>query len=204
MTFEDDEAVIRSKPGLAKAIETAALNREQDFRDASIALLNNAGVPHERRKITIEDKPVRVPSYANSLPETYGALNVWGQISLMKMNILHKMKELDAEAWEISCKKKALTKENEELDSQLVALQAKLQWRKEHIQELSMLSKSATSKKQQVQDLETELSKPDSSLMDASESVTSGMILPAPFTAPVGPRGLGSFVSSGVLGGASP
>ena len=57
----------------------------------------------------------------------------------MKMNILHKMKELDAEAWEISCKKKALTNENEELDSQLVALQAKLQWRKEHIQELYCL-----------------------------------------------------------------
>lgn len=124
MTFEDDEAVIHSKPGLAKAIETAALNQEQDFRDASIALLNNAGIPHERQKITISDLPIRTPSYANSLSETYGALNVWRQIRLMKM-IMHKMKELDADAWEISCNKKTLMKEIEELDNQLVALQTK-------------------------------------------------------------------------------
>ena len=35
------------------------------------------------------------------------------------------MKELDADAWEISCNKKTLMKEIEELDNQLVALQTK-------------------------------------------------------------------------------
>ena len=206
-SFEDDEAVIRNNPGLTKAIKAAVSKQEQDFCDASIALLNNAGIPHERQKITISDKPIRTPSYANSLSETYGALNIWGQIRLMKMNIMHKMKELDAEAWEISCKKSALTKENEELDKQLAALRTKLQWRQEHMKELNMLSKLASDKKQEVQDSEAELSKPDSLLMDIMEpssGAAGGGLVPSPFTAPVGPRGLGSFASSGVLGGASP
>jgi hypothetical protein len=128
--MEDDDELLVNNPTMLSDIKIESEQVEHNLHSAVTRSLDESGIMHERRHlIPIARKPVQPTWQESQVSRAYASANIWGKIKLHEAVIRHQLLELEAEQWEIQCRRNTIEESAERLKQYKRELIARLKAR---------------------------------------------------------------------------